>query len=446
MTKNDIIELSITAISSDGQGVGRYDGMAVFVPFSAVGDVLQCRVLKVQKKCTYAKIERIITASSDRIKPDCDVFGRCGGCCFRHISYEAELRAKKNFVRDAFERLAGLNVPFEKIIAAPSPERYRNKAQMPVSDADGRPVCGFYSPRSHRVIPCGDCRLSPEIFSEICDEILNYQRQKRLSCYDEESGRGLLRHIYLRRGHYSGEISVCLVVSKITGEYDSLAEKLCEKFPDIKTVVLNVNPKNTNVILNDKEIVLAGDGMIRDRICGVETELSAKSFYQVNTPAAEAVYRKAAEYAALSGSETLLDLYCGAGTVGLSMASRAARLIGVEAVPEAVVNARENAKRNGVKNAVFIAADAGKAANDLAKSGEHPDVVVVDPPRKGCSSETLDAIVKMAPKRVVMISCDPATAARDIKYLSERGYTPEKACPADMFPRTRHVETVIKLS
>ena len=446
MNKNDIVTLEITGLTNEGFGVAHSGGMAVFVPYAAVGDVAECRIVKVMKTYAYAKLERLAVPSEDRTEAGCEAFGRCGGCCFRHISYEAELRAKEGFVRDALKRIGGLDIPIEPIIPAGSVERYRNKAQLPVAEINGRAVCGFYSPRSHRVVPCSDCKLAPEVFSKITDEILSYQSASGLSCYDSESGRGLLRHIYLRRGHYSGEIAVCLVVSEKTDRYNELVPRLVSRFPEIKTVVLNINPDNTNVILGKRDIPLYGDGTISDSICGVGVKISSGSFYQVNTPAAEAVYRKAAEYAELSGNETLLDLYCGAGTVGLSMAKGVKRLIGVEAVEEAVRNARENAGRNGVKNAEFIAGDAGKAAKMLAERGERPDVIVVDPPRKGCDSLTLDSIVKMSPKRVVMISCNPATAARDVKYLAERGYAPLKACPADMFPRTQHVETVVLMS
>ena len=445
MQKNDILTLEVTALSSEGAGIARHDGMVVFVPFSAVGDIAECRILKVQKSYAYAKIEHLLKPSEHRIEPDCTVFGRCGGCLLRHITYAEELRAKEQFVRDAFMRIGGLDIPVEPIISTGVTERYRNKAQLPVAEIDGRAACGFYSQRSHRVIPCDDCKLEPEIFSEISREIIAYQQKNALSCYDESSGKGLLRHIYLRRGHHSGEVMVCLVVTQKTDSYDALADILKERFPQIVTVLLNVNPEKTNVILGKRDAPILGDGKIRDSICGVEVEISAHSFYQVNTAAAELVYRKAAEYALLTGGETLLDLYCGAGTVGLSMANGAGRLIGVEVIPEAIENARENARRNEVNNAEFIVGDSGDIAKRLAEKGERPDVITVDPPRKGCDQKTLDAIVTMSPERVVMISCNPATAARDVKYLCERGYRAVKACPADMFPRTGHVETIVLL-
>lgn len=445
MKKNDIIELEITGLTSEGAGVGRCGGMAVFVPFTAPGDVIECRAVKVSKSYAYGRLERIISASDKRKAPGCEVYGRCGGCSLRHIKYEEELKAKEQFVADAFKRIGGLDVLLEPILYTGVTERYRNKAQLPVAECGGRAVCGFYSPRSHRVTACSDCMLEPKIFSEISGEIIKYQNDMGLPCYDEKTGSGLLRHIYLRRGSRSGEISVCLVVAENTKKYNRLAKMLAERFPDIKTVLLNINPERTNVILGEREVLLHGEGTISDEICGVKVELSPKSFYQVNTPAAELVYKKAAEYSGLSGRETLLDLYCGAGTVGLSMAGKIRRLIGVETVPEAVENARKNAAASGIENAEFIVGDAGKIAETLLKRGERPEVIIVDPPRKGCDQTALDAIAKMSPERIVMISCNPATAARDVKILFERGYIPQKACPADMFPGTQHVETVIKL-
>ena len=446
MRKNDVVRLEIESLTNEGFGVGRYDGMAVFVPFSAPGDVCECRILKVLKSYCYAKIEKITTPSPDRITPDCEAFGKCGGCDFRHINYACELNQKEKTVRDAFLRVGGLDVPCEKIISTGETDFYRNKAQLPLSDAGGIPYAGFFSPRSHRVIPAGSCRLHPKIFNDIIDDVLAYQKDRGLSCYSEERGNGLLRHIYLRQGYRSGEIMLCLIVRKNTEAYDGLFESLPKKFPEIKTCVLNINPKNTNVILGDKTVVKYGSGILRDEISGVGVELSPESFYQINTAAAELVYKKAEEYSGLTGKETVLDLYCGAGTVGLSMAGKIKRLIGVEIVPEAVENARENAKRNNIENAEFRLGDAGEIAEQLEKERLRPDVILIDPPRKGCDKRTLDSVIRMSPGRVVMISCNPATAARDVKYLSENGFTAEKICPADMFPRTRHVETVCLLS
>ncbi len=452
LAKNDIITLEITALTNEGSGVGHYKedssdgrGIAVFVPLTAVGDVISCRVVKVLRSYAYGRVEGILTASPDRAEDGCPVYAKCGGCCFRHISYEAELRAKQGFVQDAFMRLGGLSPEFLSIQGSESPEGYRNKLQMPVSKQDGRTVCGFYSERSHRVVPVEKCALQPELFAEITRFVTEQADRLRISVYNEEKHEGVLRHIYLRRGHYSGEVCLCLVARRKVPEFERLAKAAAERFPEITGVVLNINRDRTNVILGEEEQVLFGRAEIKDTMCGVNVEISPKSFYQVNTPAAEALYRQAAEFAQPEG-KLLLDLYCGAGTIGLSMAGKARRLIGAEIVPQAVENARENAERNSVKNAEFICADAGQAAQQLERSGERPDVIILDPPRKGCSENTLTACAGMQPERIVMISCNAATAARDCKRLAELGYTAAVVRPFDLFPRTSHVECVVLIN
>lgn len=446
MEKNDVIQLEITGLTNEGSGVGRYEGMAVFVPMTAVGDVILCHIVKVLKSYAYGRVEEMITPSPDRVKNTCSSFGKCGGCVFRHISYEAELTAKEGFVRDAFERIGGLSPEFLPIRGSESDEGYRNKLQMPVAKADtGEVFCGFYSERSHRVTPIKSCLLQPEIFADICSYIISQVNKLKISVYNEHKHEGVLRHIFLRRGHYSGEICLCLVARRKTPELSQLAKRVMSKFPQICGVVLNINKEKTNVILGEKEIVLAGRADITDTMCGNEISISPKSFYQVNTPAAEALYSQAAEFAQPE-DKLLLDLYCGAGTIGLSMAKRAGRIIGAEIVPEAVENAIDNAKRNNITNAEFICADAGEAAKQLAQRGEKPDVIILDPPRKGCDEVTLSACAEMAPERIVMISCNPATAARDCKRLSELGYRTERVRAFDLFPRTHHVEAVVLLT
>ncbi len=445
MNKNDIVTLEVTALTSEGSGVSRLDGIVIFTPFTAVGDVIEARIVKVLKSYCYAKIERIITPSPDRVENDCPSFGKCGGCVFRHISYNAELSAKEEFVRSAFERIGGLNPEFLPIKGSEQSERYRNKLQMPVGkDAQGEAVCGFYSQRSHRVIPTDDCLLQPQIFSEITAFVLERIAQLKISVYNEENHEGVLRHIFLRKGHYSGEICAVLVAKRKVPEFSRLAAELAERFPEIKGVVLNINPDKTNVILGEKEIVLFGKSEISDTMCGVPVELSPKSFYQVNTLAAENLYRQAAEFAEPQG-KVLLDLYCGAGTIGLSMAKSAKQIIGAEIVAEAVENAKINAERLGVDNAEFICGDAGDAAKQLHTRGIKPDVILLDPPRKGCGEECLSACVQMNPERIVMISCNPATAAKDCRFLTENGYTLQKVRAFDLFPRTKHTECVCVL-
>ncbi len=448
MKKNDIARLKITALTSEGSGVGKHEGMAVFVPRTAVGDVIDARIVKVLSSYAYGITERVITPSPDRRENDCPVFGRCGGCVYRHISYEAELSAKEGIVRDAFERIGGLSPSFLPICGAENTERYRNKLQIPLAKKDGVIVSGFFSERTHCVIPITDCKLQPEIFSRITEFIKEKCGELKISVYNEQAHEGVLRHIYLRKGHSSGEICAVLVAKRKVPEFRRLGAELMRKFPEITGVVLNINPEKTNVILGEREITLCGKPNISDTMCGVRFEIAPKSFYQVNTPQAERLYAQAAQFSALGGTrgKTILDLYCGIGTIGLSMAGEAEKLVGAEIVPEAVENAQRNAFLNGFENAEFICADAGQAAVRLAEQGLRPDVILLDPPRKGCDGQTLSACVKMFPERIVMISCNPATAARDCKFLSENGYSVKTVRAFDLFPRTRHVECVTLLT
>lgn len=446
MNKNDIVELEITALTNEGNGVGRYKGIAVFVPLTAVGDIVSCKIVKVMRSYAYGIIDEIIKPSSDRIEPDCQAYTKCGGCVFRHISYEAELRAKEGFVRDSFLRIGRFSIGPEPIDGCKACNRYRNKSQLPVATDGENAYFGFFSARSHRVIRLDDCLIQPEVFTEISKAVIEYVNKNSISVYDETTQSGLLRHIYLRMGQHSGEVILTLVITKASHMFDSLVPALTARFPQIKSVVLNMNPDNTNVILGRKDICLYGDSYIMDEMCGKSVVVSPHSFYQVNTPAAEEVYRTAAECADFSGSETLLDLYCGIGTVGLSMADKVKKLIGVESVPQAIDNARANAKRNGITNAEFICGDAGNISEVLANRGVSPDVIIVDPPRKGCDSNTLNAMLRMLPKKIVYISCNHATAARDARYLCDNGYKLVKYRPMDMFPRTGHVETVVLMS
>lgn len=445
MQKNEIIEIEITDITSEGNGVGRHEGMAVFVPQTAVGDVIECKIVKVLKSYAYGIVSKILKPSADRIEPDCPIFPKCGGCSFRHLSYEAELRAKEKFVRDAFTRIGKINCEFEPILGCENPDGYRNKAQYPVAESDGEIICGFYAKRSHRIIGGTKCRLLPEEFGNIAESILEFCRKSNISAYNEVTGKGILRHIYLRKAPATGEIMVCLVVTRKC-DFTGLAEKLTGEFSAIKSIVLNVNPDNTNVILGKKTEVIWGSEKITDIMCGNVISIAPEAFYQINSPQAERLYGIAEEYAYLKGTENLLDLYCGAGTIGLSMAEKVKKLTGVEIVPQAVENAKENAENSGIENAEFICADAGKAAERLMQCGKCPDVVIMDPPRKGCDRLTLDSVVKMNPKKIVMISCNPSTAARDCAVLSENGYMPVKVRAVDLFPRTGHVECVVLLS
>ncbi len=455
LQKNKEIQLHITAVTGEGNGVGRYpqddpSGMAVFVPFSAVGDRAVCRVQKVEKRFAYGRITQLETASPDRCQGDerfCPVYEKCGGCVWRHVTYEAEANYKWQKVRDALQRIGGFSLQPRPIVAADVSDRYRNKAQFPLERQENGIVAGFYAPRSHRVIACEDCRLQPLIFKEIVQLILHWAEEHNISIYDEREHKGLLRHIYLRLGEATGEVMVCLVATSGKIPFLSvLSERLQEAFPAVKTLVVNINRQETNVVLGDSEYAVFGDGTITDTLLGLQFKLSPRSFYQVNHAQTEKLYQLVADAADLQGGETLLDLYCGTGTIGLTMAKKVGQLIGADIVAPAIENAKRNAHANGITNARFICADAAKAAKQLKKEGIRPDVVVVDPPRKGCDTALLNTIIGMAPPKLVYVSCDPATLARDLKYLNENGYTVQTVTPVDMFPGTSHVETVCLLS
>ena len=452
LQKNQILPLRIERLSSDGSGVAHSaDGEAVFVPGTAPGDEARVRIVKDCGRYAFGILDELLTPSPDRVPVDCPVAGPCGGCSLRHLDYAAELRAKQESVLDAFRRIGGLEVPVLDILPSPEVDRYRNKVQFPVGvDKNGAPCIGFYAGRTHRIVPCPDCKLQPGVLNEIGNALCAFFAQQGIRPYDEQSGKGLVRHIFLRRGAHSGQIMVCLVCTRAKLPH---AEQLCavlrEQFPAISTILLNVNAKNTNVILGSENHILYGPGYIEDTLCGVPVRLGPLSFYQVNTLAAERLYGVAAQYAQLAPDDTLLDLYCGMGTIGLSMADQCRELIGVEIVPEAIESAKANAARMGEAVAAksrFFCADAGQAATQLAAEGLHPDIVMLDPPRKGCDEATLSAVVRMAPRRVVYVSCNPATAARDAAWLEKNGYHAEKVQPVDLFPRTKHVECVIALS
>lgn len=446
MKKNDIVEIEITALSSECSGIGKKDGMVIFVPFSAIGDKLEVKILKVNKTYCYGKIERIITPSPDRVTPDCPVYTRCGGCSLRHISYEAQLRAKEQFVKDAFTRIGGLSPEFLPIIRNTNINGYRNKLQIPIgTDKDGNLIAGFYAFHSHRIVPCEQCLLQPDIFSKITADFLEISTGLDLTAYDEITHKGILRHLYLRKGYYSGEICLCIVVAKNVPEIKILSDRLLEKYPEIVSSVINVNNRDTNVILGDEEIVLTSKNYICDIMCKNAVNIAPKAFYQVNTPCAEQLYSSACDFAEPKG-KTVLDLYCGAGTIGLSMARTAKKIIGVEIVPEAIENAKQNALANGITNCEFICADAAEAARILHSRSLRPDVIMVDPPRKGCGRDACEQIAAFSAPRIVMVSCNAATAARDCACFAELGYSTDKCVAVDMFSGTNHVETVVLLS
>ncbi|MBC8545828.1 23S rRNA (uracil(1939)-C(5))-methyltransferase RlmD [Clostridiaceae bacterium NSJ-31] len=441
--KNDLVELSIIDITDEGNGVGKIDGFAVFVPGTAVDDRLRVKLVKIQKNFAYGIVEEILSPSPDRIPVDCRVYRQCGGCSLRHISYQAELQIKQNWVEQHLKRIGGIDAPVLPIIGSPRQDGYRNKAQYPVRMEDGELRLGMFGKRSHRVIPCTDCRLQPSEFESILKTIRDFCLEWKISIYNEEKYSGLLRHVYLRSAQATGEIMVCLVINGVSLPHSGeLVDRLRTVCPSVASIVLNRNREKTNVILGQHCQTLWGKDTIADILCGVRVNLSPLSFYQVNREGAEQLYRVAEEFAGLTGRELLLDLYCGAGTIGLSMAHRVRELIGVEIIPQAVENARRNAQENGITNARFLCDDAKGAAASLQREGLTPDVVVLDPPRKGCVPEVLEAVSGMNPDRIVMVSCNSATLARDLAALRTLGYHTVKAQPVDMFPRTTHVECV----
>ncbi len=448
LKKNDEIRLKIDTLTNMGSGLGRFDGMAVFVEGAAVGDDLLVHIIKVKKSYAVGKIKKIIKASRDRIPVDCEVFEGCGGCAYRHISYEAECREKLRAVGDAMKHIGEIDVEPEKIISIENPEYYRNKAQVPVGlDENGSVKAGFYAKRSHRIKDCSDCKLQMREFAPIIEAVKEFIRENPITVYNEETHEGLVRHIYLRRGRTTGLIMVCIVINGgALPRQRRLIDKLTTLDSNIISIVLNKNREDTNVVLSADCEVIWGSDYIEDVLCGLTFRISPLSFYQVNPEGTELLYAKAREFAELTGEENVLDLYCGAGTIGLTMAHKAKSIIGAEIIPEAIANAKENAELNGITNARFICGDAKDAARTLFDEGIRPDVVILDPPRKGCSPDVIETVAKMEPDRVVYVSCDAATLARDCKLFASLGYAVSRLCAVDMFPRTVHVETVCLLS
>lgn len=447
--KNDVVQLEIIGMTAEGCGVGRYKEIAVFVPYTVIGDVIEAKILKVVKTYAFGKMISIITPSQDRIEVDCKYFTKCGGCTYRHMAYKAELVVKEQRVTDALTRIGGFShLPMKPIVGAEQPNHYRNKAQLPIGiNENNSVIMGFYSNRSHRIVDCESCALQPDSFTQAMNVFREWVSTSGNDIYAEQTGKGRIRHLYLREAGATGEVMVCVVVNG-NGLYheDTLVKQLREQVDGLKSVIINVNRENTNVILGKKCRTVWGSDTIKDTLCGFTFHISPLSFYQVNRTQAEKLYTIAKEYAGLTGNEILLDLYCGTGTIGLSMVRQAKKLIGVEVIEAAVENARKNAQENGIENAEFICGDAAKAAELLSQQGLYPNVIIIDPPRKGCEYSLVKTIAYMLPERVVYVSCDPATLARDLKWFAEEGYVPQEVTPVDMFPRTAHVETVVLLT
>lgn len=443
LSKNDKIELTIDALTSEGSGVGRYNGLAVFVRGTVPQDKIIAHIIKRSKNYAIGIIDKILQPSPERIESDCPYSKKCGGCSFRHMTYDEELKYKKSRVQDALNRIGHLDIKVDEIIGADDLSHYRNKAQYPVDISDGEMFAGFYAYKSHRIIPCADCKLQPAEFEKGLEAFAKWIESENITSYNEQTGKGLLRHIYFRKGFATGEVMACAVIngnSIPNGEL--LVSLLREKVDGLTSVAVNINKEKTNVILGKETSIIWGEKYIRDSLLGKDFLISPNSFYQVNHNQCEKLYAKAKDFAGLIGTETVLDLYCGVGTIGLTMAENVKQLVGIEIIPQAIENAKENAKINHITNVQFICADAPKGAEILKKQGVNPDIIILDPPRKGCGKSLFDTIEQLSPKKIVYVSCDSATLARDLAILKEKGYEAKKVSAVDMFPRTPHVECV----
>ncbi|MBQ5608114.1 MAG: 23S rRNA (uracil(1939)-C(5))-methyltransferase RlmD [Oscillospiraceae bacterium] len=446
LEKNKQYEAYVTDYTAEGQGVAHVEGCAVFLPNAIAGEKYLIRIEKAAKTWAAGKIVEILEKSPHRVNRECPVAKLCGGCDFWHMDYSEETRLKADRVRQALNRIGGEALQEVPILSAPTCHGYRNKAQYPVASQKGRVYAGFFKAGTHQVVENEKCLILPEESDRVRKIVVDYVNHYRISAYDEIAKTGLLRHIYVRRGAVSGQVLVCLVVNgRKLPHVEDLIHRL-KAVPGFTSLVLSVNTKPGNTVLGEEFITLYGPGYIEDTLCGLTFRLSPRSFYQINHHQAQRLYEAAIAQAEITKDDLVLDLYCGVGTITLAMAKAAGKVIGVEVVEQAVVDARENAKRNGIHNAEFFCGDAGKAALELEKQGIRPDVVVVDPPRKGLNADTIEALHRMSPRRIVYVSCDPATLARDVALLKERGYALKNAQAADLFPRCAHVETIVCLS
>ena len=447
MQKNEIYPAEVTGYTSEGLGVCRIEGRAVFVRGAIAGEKCRVRILKAGKTAVWGRLEQVLEPSPHRTAPACPWFGKCGGCDFLHMDYAEELRLKEQRVRDALTRLGGWTPPELPVLGAPARAHCRNKAQYPVGPGPRGAQAGFYRARSHQIIPVEHCLIQSAEADALRQAVLDWMQRQHVPAYDEATGRGLVRHIFVRTGAVTGQVMLCIVAAgDRLPHVQDLIDRAQDAVPALTTVVLSIHKKPGNAVLGTEFRTLFGPGFIEDILCGLTFRLSPRSFYQVNHDQAERLYALAIGAAGLTGSETVLDLYCGTGTITLAMAGRAGQVIGVEVVEQAIADAQENARRNGIGNARFLCADAGEAAAALAEEGIRPDVIVVDPPRKGLSPDVIEAAARMAPQRVVYVSCDPATLARDIARFRAAGYEPQTAQAVDMFPACAHVETVCLLS
>ena len=448
LAKNQCFEMTCDAFGQDAQGVCRHEGMAVFVPGLLPGERALVRIVKPEKRYAFGRVEKLLEKSPSRAEPFCPIYKRCGGCVCQHMTYEASLAFKRQQVQDLLQRVGGLSIEVPPIWGMAHPFGYRNKGAYPVAQTDGAPVCGFFAPRSHDLVPLPEngCAIQGEDSAKATQAVLNWMRENSVPAYDEQTGRGLVRHI-MTRSTTSGELMVVVVVTRADiPKASRLIELLRAAVPGLCSVCLSVNSRRTNVILGTDIRVLWGKAAMEDTLCGLRFSVSPLSFFQVNPQQTERLYGLALEYAGLTGAETVVDAYCGAGTISLLLAQKAKKVIGIEIVPEAIQNANENAARNGIANAEFRVGATEELLPKLVENGLRPDVIVLDPPRKGCDPAVLQAIIAAAPKRVVYVSCGAPTLARDAKLLTEGGYAAEKVQCVDMFCWTGAVETVMLLS
>ena len=447
--KNDLVTLEIEDCGIDGEGIGKADGFTVFVKDAVIGDTVTAKIIKAKKNYGYGRLMEVLKPSPYRVEPKCEFARQCGGCQLQALSYDQQLVFKTNKVKGHLERIGGFtDIPMEPIIGMDELFHYRNKAQFPVGrNKEGKIVTGFYAGRTHNIIENRDCALGVAENKEVLDRVIAHMEKYGIEPYNEATGKGLVRHVLIRYGHFTKEVMVCLILNgnKLPKE-EQLVKSLCE-IPGMTSITINVNKKRSNVILGEEIRLLWGQEYITDRIGDISYQISPLSFYQVNPMQTQKLYAKALEYADLHGEETVWDLYCGIGTISLFLAQKAKFVRGVEIVPAAIENAKENAKLNGLENTEFFVGKAEEVLpREYKKNGVYADVIVVDPPRKGCDETLLETMIEMNPERIVYVSCDSATLARDLKYLCERGYELRKVCPVDQFGMTVHVETVVLLS
>ena len=447
LKKNQIHTAQITGYASDGAGVCRICGRAVFVKGAVPGEIWDVRILKVSASSVYGRGEKCISPSPFRQEPPCPVYRKCGGCSLLHITYDEELRMKLGRVNDSLKRIGGLDFQIQEILGADLPDHYRNKAIYAANQIDGIVQKGFYRAASHDLIPVDRCLLQNELADRAADTVCRWMNEQHFPAYDENTGKGTIRHIFTRKAKCTPDAVLCIVTARGFGsKTEHLVETIRETCPELTGILLCVNKQKGNVILDGDFHLLWGKAEMEDILCGLRFSIAPQAFYQINPPQAERLYEKAVEFAIHSPADSVLDLYCGAGTITLRLAKEAAHVIGAEIVSEAIENAKKNALTNHIENVEFLCADAGEAAQALAERGLKPDCITVDPPRKGLSGKAIDAILSMQPKRIVYVSCDPATLARDLKLLCAKDYSPVSGAAVDMFPHTPHVESVVLLT